>query len=151
MFELGNWHDEIKAVVQQVQGLNYEKDLSFFDEEWSEAQAVEPPIEWLWTGWLPRRHVSLIVSYAGIGKSFIVLDWLSAGCSIVLCPTGRALIARGYSYLLRRRGFLPEAYAERTGTGRRPGCGPKVKPASTSTGGCTSKSTAWVTRLPSGN
>ncbi len=114
LFDLGNWHDEIKPVVQQVQGLNYEKDLSFFDEEWSEAQAVEPPIEWLWTGWLPRRHVSLIVSYAGIGKSFIVLDWLSRWLLNRPMPDGQSLNRQGDTAIFCDGEDFFQAYAERT-------------------------------------
>ncbi len=127
LFDLGNWHDEIKAVVQQVQGLNYEKDLSFFDEEWSEAQAIEPPVEWLWTGWLPRRHVSLIVSYGGIGKSFIVLDWLSRWLLNRPMPDGQFLNRQKETAVLCvGEAFLP-AYAERIQAWQEAGLWPRGK------------------------
>ena len=33
-----------------------------------------PPIEWLWTGWIPRGMITLLGAVPGAGKSFVALD-----------------------------------------------------------------------------
>lgn len=114
LFDLGNWHDDIKAVVQAVQGLNFEKDLASYDEDWIDAQLAEPQLEWLWDDWLPRRHVSLLVSYGGVGKSFIVLDWLSRWLMQREAPDGQCFHRQGDTAVFCDGEDFFQAYAQRT-------------------------------------
>lgn len=65
--------------------------LDFSGEELDILCAADPPVEYLWPGWIPRGEMSMLIADPGVGKTHLIIDLIRRHLNGLLAPDDQPL------------------------------------------------------------
>ncbi len=63
--------------------------LDFSAEEVDILCPLDPPVEYLWDGWIPRGEMSMLISDPGVGKTHLIIDLIRRHLNGMDAPDGQ--------------------------------------------------------------